>query len=158
MNALSIRPLAAGDLPTLHQMVTALASHHGDTATITMDDLRRDCLGPHPWLHVLIAELGVGAMGYAALCPLAQMLFGARGMDMHHLFVQKNARGHGVGQALIAAAIDLADRLACRFLTVGTHPDNHHAAEVYRAAGFEQLGEAGPRFRMMLTGNGRLEL
>lgn len=139
-----IRPIHEPDLSEVLEMIHALAAHHGDPVAVTLDDLRRDALGPHPWLRVLVAP----QQGYVALCPLAQLQFGVRGMDMHHLFVVADARGQGVGRALIAAAISYAKEEGCRYMMVGTHPDNVAAQGVYRSAGFENLPASGPRFRM----------
>lgn len=139
----TIRPVTEADLPEVLRMVHALAAHHNDRAQATLDDLRRDVLGAHPWIHLLVAQ----GVGYAALSPLAQLQFGVRGMDMHHLFGDSHARGRGIGHALISASLELTRGLGCRYMTVGTHPDNLAAQAVYRAVGFEQIDGAGPRFR-----------
>ncbi|GAA6176370.1 GNAT family N-acetyltransferase [Sulfitobacter pacificus] len=150
MTELSIRNVEDADLPSVLEMVQALAAHHGDAAQISLTELERDCLGTAPWLRVLVAVRGADILGYAALCPLAQMQFGVRGMDMHHLFVRADARGQGVGRALIDASIALTKSLGCRYMTVGTHPDNREAAMVYQAAGFDSLPPPGPRFRIKI--------
>ena len=143
-----IRPVTEFDLPHVHDMICGLARHHGDTATLTPDDLRRVALGAHPWLTILVAEAAPGLSGYAALFPLAQLQFGVRGMDLHHLFVRDGMRGKGVGRALVAAGIDVARARGCRFLAVGTDPGNHAAQDPYHALGFDRAPQAGPRFRM----------
>lgn len=88
-----IRPIDETDLEDVLEMIHGLAVHHGDIATVTVDDLRRDTLGPAPWVQILVAP----AMGYAALTPLAQMQFAVRGMDVHHLFVREPREGKGSG-------------------------------------------------------------
>ncbi len=148
MTAFTIRPLHPSDLPALLSMTRALAVHHGDTPGVTRESLTRDCLGPHPWLTVLIADVEGRATGYAALCPLAQMQFGVRGMDLHHLYVEEDQRGTGIGKALVAASLAATRAQECRYMTVGTHPDNHAAAALYAGLGFDTLPPPGPRFRM----------
>ena len=91
----------------------------------------------------MVAEQGTMLVGYGTLCPLVQLQFGARGMDMHHLFVMPQVRRSGVGAALIAACLDHAKDHHCAYMTVGTDPDNSAAQEVYRAAGFEDLPPPG---------------
>lgn len=150
MTDLTIRNIQEADLPTVLGMVQGLAAHHGDVAQISLTDLERDCLGTAPWVRTLVAVEGAQLLGYAALCPLVQMQFGVRGMDLHHLFVRSQARGGGVGRALIDASIALTKSLGCRYMTVGTHPDNKEAAMVYQAAGFDSLPPPGPRFRIRL--------
>lgn len=143
-----IRSVTENDLPELQEMVCGLARHHGDSATLTLDDLRRDALGAPPWLIILVAEAGERLLGYAALLPLGQLQFGIRGMDLHHLFIRENARGRGVGRMLVGACIDVARDRGCRFLAVGTSPRNQAAQDTYRALGFDQAPQAGPRFRV----------
>lgn len=151
MTDLIIRVLRAPDLPAVLEMVQALAAHHGDTATLTLDTLARDTLGEAPWLRVLVAEQNRRLVGYAALCPMARLQFGARAMDMHHLFVAKDQRGKGVGRALITETLEVCRALGCVAVTVGTDPENKTAAKVYKAAGFTPVPPQGPRFRIWLT-------
>lgn len=151
MTDLNIRPLIPADLTEVLEMVQALAAHHGDTATLTLETLTRDALGDAPWLRFLVAEQGRRLIGYAALCPMAQLQFGARGMDMHHLFVAHDQRGTGVGRALIAETLSVCRALGCVAVTVGTDPKNVAAARVYQTAGFKPVPPPGPRFRMRLA-------
>ncbi|MFK7879812.1 GNAT family N-acetyltransferase [Roseobacter sp.] len=148
-----IRPAEAKDLTALLGMIAALAQHHGDVATVSLDTLARDVLGPRPWVRVLLAEHAGECIGYAALCPLAKIQFGQRGMDLQHLFVVPKARRMGVGQALVRASEAVAHRDGCTYLSVGTHPDNTEAHQIYPALGFEILGSPGPRFGITIAPN-----
>ena len=150
MSQITIRPAQGRDFPQLLPMIHALAEHHGDTPSVTEADLLRDVLGTRRWLDVLVAEHEGVVAGYAALCPLAQLQFGMRGMDLHHLYVAPDGRGRGTGRALIHAALAHCADNGCRYMTVGTHPANEAAARLYAAAGFESLPPPGPRFRMRL--------
>ena len=146
-----IRPCTAGDIPHLLPMVQALARHHGDNPTVTEDSLARNVLGPAPWIILILAEAeGGGLVGYTALSPLMQLHAGVRGMDMHHLFVRPDFRGRGVGRALVDGALTAARDRACRYMMVGTHPDNSAAQQFYRDAGFEAFSGGGPRFGIRL--------
>ena len=128
----------------------ALAAYHGDAATLSLAALERDSLGPAPWVTLLVAEGTTGLHGYAALCPQMQLQFGARGMDLHHLFVCDTARGKGVGRALVQAALEHARRQGCVYVTVGTDLQNRRAQAFYRRAGFDQIAP-DPRFRVKLA-------
>ncbi|WP_299282673.1 GNAT family N-acetyltransferase [uncultured Tateyamaria sp.] len=146
----TIRPVDPADIPALHMMICALAAHHGDTPNINPTHLRRDVLGTCPWYTVLVAEQDAALIGYAALLPLGQLQFGARGMDMHHLFVRDHRRGQGVGAALVSASQAHCRKVGCTVLTVGTHPDNAKAARFYERRGFEPRSGPGPRFSIRL--------
>ena len=144
------RSATADDLPAVLPMIHALAAHHGDIATLTLETLAQDTAGPRPWITLIVAETDSALVGYAALCPLAQLPFGVRGMDMHHLFVAESHRNSGVGRALTDASLAQARRMGCRYVMVGTHPDNLAAQAIYAAMGFEQRPDGGPRFRIRL--------
>ena len=145
-----IRKVTEADCAQLLGMVQGLAVHHDDVAKASLQTLRRDVLGDAPWLRVLIALIGDAPVGYIALCPLAQMQFGVRGMDMHHLFVKAGFRGRGIGGQLIGAAKQKARGLGCDFMMVGTHPDNRAAQAFYLSQGFTLRHQTDPRFRLVL--------
>lgn len=140
------------DAARIVEMAGKLADHHGDTPTLTAEHLIRDISGEYPWLHVLVAEADGELVGYAALCRLTQLQFGLRGMDMHHLFTEASFRGQGVGHILVEASKITARALACSYMTVGTHPDNHKAQAFYEALGFERRDAYPPRFAIQLQG------
>ena len=145
-----VRAAIAADIAQLLPLIAGLAAHHGDIATVTVADLQRDLFGPHPWFYILVAQRCDDLVGYAALLPLAQLQFGKRGVDMHHLFVRQAERGQGIGRALIAAAQDFARDLGCCYFTVGTHADNLRAQATYPALGFHPAAPHGPRFAVQL--------
>ena len=148
MEKLTIRPVKRADLPALLDMVQALARHHGDDPTATIDTLARDLLGRDRWAHALVACRGPDLLGYALLCPLMRAQYGQRGMDLHHLYVVGHNRRQGVGRALIAAARTTAQTAGASYLSVGTHPDNFAAAAVYQASGFTPVPMSGLRFTL----------
>ncbi|UIJ32725.1 GNAT family N-acetyltransferase [Cereibacter azotoformans] len=128
-------------------MAVKLADHHGDTPTLTANDLIRDISGENPWLYVLVAEADGELVGYVARCRLIRLQFGLRGMDMHHLFTEAPFRGHGAGHSLVEASKIKARALSCSYMTVGTHPDNHKAQAFYEALGFERKDTHPPALR-----------
>jgi len=147
------RDMNADDVPVVLEMVHALAAYNGDTSTLTQDALVRDALADSPWITVLVAENSEGVVGYAALCPLAQLQFGARGVDIHHLFVMQSARGQGVGNQLIKACIARSREMGCRYILIGTQPENIKAQKIYLSAGFSKIPAPGPRFRIKFDGD-----
>ena len=139
-----IRPAIPADLPRLRAMVHALAAHHGDPPACTPQALERDLFGPCAFLTVLIAD-----GGYTALHPVAQLHWGLRGIEMHHLFVAPDQRGTGLGRALVAAAVAHARADGAAYLSLGTHPDNHAARAFYARLGFAPR-DPGPRLALRL--------
>ncbi|WP_424832994.1 N-acetyltransferase family protein [Ruegeria sp.] len=146
-----IRRARPTDIEQIVQMVTQLAKHHGDKPTITREALARDLFGEIPWIFVVVAETDDKLIGYAAMCRLTRLQFGARGMDMHHLFTEGQFRGQGVGRGLVEACKIEAITLSCSYLTVGTHPENHEAQAFYTSLGFERRDAHPPRFSIRLV-------
>ncbi len=147
---LRIRDAHPDDTTVLLSMIRALAAHHQDVPDINAAALRRDVFGKPPWVHVLVAETKGKVIGYTVLSPLSQLQLGRRGIDMHHLFVERCHRGMGVGRRLIKGAIDKARALSCSYMMVGTHPDNSQAQATYLACGFTRRDAVHPRFHLAL--------
>ncbi|MBV7408876.1 MULTISPECIES: GNAT family N-acetyltransferase [Roseobacteraceae] len=147
---ITIRKMRETDVPEVVTMISGLAACHDDVPDIDPDRLARDALGKDPWMTVLVADGGSRLVGYAALMREAQLHFGARGMNLHHLFVCRDARGNNVGAALVRACREMAHSQECSFMTVGTHPDNHKAKRFYEREGFLRRSGTGPRFSVRL--------
>nr|WP_321509524.1 GNAT family N-acetyltransferase [uncultured Celeribacter sp.] len=149
--SLSIRPAERRDIPDLLIMIDALASQNHDRMRLDEWSLIDILFAPSPWVRILVAENHNEVVGYAALVGGLQLQFGARTMDLHHLYVKDGLRGLGVGRALIDAARATARNLGCVRLTVGTHTENTRAQAIYQASGFTRIQPRGPRYEMALN-------
>lgn len=146
-----IRTATSADLPELCKMVHALAAYHGDSATATVAQLQRDLFGSAPWLHALVYQGERHLLGYAALTQLARVQYGQRGMDLHHLYVRSDARGDGIGKALLAASLDYARSKMASYVTVSALPGNDIAQAFYLAQGFHPAPVTGLRYAFNLA-------
>lgn len=148
----TIRVPRREDLATLATMVAELGTHHGDTATLDAVMLERDLFGPLPWVRGLIAEADGDLIGYVLLTPAYRALDGARGLEIHHLYVRPTFRNHGVGHNLVAIARDEARRLGCSYLTVGAATGNFRAHRFYETNAFTPRPVTGMRFQQVVVG------
>ena len=149
---LTIRDARRSDRARIVELVGAIAEHHGDVARLTEEQLARDAFSSAPWVYLLVAETADGRIvGYAALCPLLHLQFGARSLDLHHLFVEPGFRRKGVGAVLIEGVKRKATALDCVQIYVGALLENTDAQAFYIAQGFEPRPSATPRFRLKLT-------
>ena len=146
-----VRAVERGDLPALLAMVVALTQHHGDVARVTLESLERDFFGPVAWYHGLIAVQDAKVVGYAAALPLGRLGYGARGLDLHHLFVRPDTRLLGVGRALVHGVEDLGRNLGCSYVIIGTHPENVSAQAYYQHLGYGTHASTGKRFTKPLV-------
>jgi ribosomal protein S18 acetylase RimI-like enzyme len=62
--------------------------------------------------------------------------------------VERGARGHGLGRALLAAAIAWARKAELSWLDLGVFAHNERARALYRAVGFVEVGVTRDRFRV----------
>jgi GNAT superfamily N-acetyltransferase len=145
-----IRAVERGDLAALLALVVALTQHHGDVARVTVEILERDFLGARAWYHGLVAVQDAKVVGYAAALPLGRLGYGARGLDLHHLFVFPDSRMSGVGRALVRGVEDLGRNLGCSYVIIGTHPDNLAAQAYYQHLGYGPHASTGKRFTKAL--------
>ncbi|KZL16492.1 GNAT family N-acetyltransferase [Pseudovibrio sp. Ad26] len=144
---INIRDADRSDIPALLPMIRALAQYHGDDAAVSTQSLARDAFEDPPWIYIVVAELEERIIGYAALCPLMQLQTSTRGIDMHHLFIEEEHRGRGVGKQLIDGAISKARDLNCSYMMVGASQRNTAAQAVYLSYGFKKRPQSGAKFR-----------
>jgi GNAT superfamily N-acetyltransferase len=74
-------------------------------------------------------------VGYACLYWHFSSLAAAEAVLMNDLYVEPDARGRGVGRALIGASLALARERGARHLEWSTAPDNETAQRLYDSTG-----------------------
>lgn len=101
----AVRAARPEDVPTIVELVKALADYEREPAAAiaTEEDLRRDGFGATPAFHVLIAEDGDRAIGFALYFFSYSTWRGRRCLYLEDLFVRPEARGAGAGIALMRA-------------------------------------------------------
>jgi GNAT superfamily N-acetyltransferase len=142
----TIRAARPGDIPALRTMIGELAAFHGDAAPLDADTLSRDLFGTVPWITALVAEADGELIGYAILVPLYRAQQGARGMDLHHLYVRSAHRGTGIGRHLVAQAREEARRAGCAYLSVSAATGNVQAHRFYEQQDFTPGPVTGMRY------------
>jgi GNAT superfamily N-acetyltransferase len=95
----------------------------------------RRFLAPSEIGMLLGARDGERLLGYACLYWHFSSLAPAETVLMNDLFVTAEARGKGVGRALIEAAREVARERGCATLEWSTAPDNHTAQRLYDSTG-----------------------
>ncbi|MEZ5754865.1 MAG: GNAT family N-acetyltransferase [Paracoccaceae bacterium] len=102
-----IRLATPEDLPALHAMSQALATHL-DEAPRDMFTLHRDAF-ILPGTRVLVARSAGGAAGYLLMRLTRDPITRSAGYEIAALFVAPAHRRHGIGRRLIGAARLLAE-------------------------------------------------
>lgn len=155
MTQIQVRPFMHADVGELLELMRGLARFEGyiDDFVVTEQDLVRFGLGAEPAFEAFVAEGsdGRGLLGMVVLYRIPWTYDLRPTLVMKELFVRDDARGRGVGQALLKRAAARAREIDCPRLIWTVLPSNTAAKRFYSAAGATQdldwehwqLGEAG---------------
>jgi ribosomal protein S18 acetylase RimI-like enzyme len=144
-----VRPARATDLPAMAAMAAKLVKQHHAADPLRFmlpDDVER---GYQRWFsHELaskevvmrVAELDGALVGYT-YARLEERdwnaLLDACGA-LHDIFVDESARGHGVGEALLASTLAGLRELGAPRVVLSTMWENHAAQRLFERAGFRR--------------------
>ena len=112
---LRLRPATEADVPTLLRLIRALAAYEREPEAVvaTEADLLRDGFGPRPRFSALIAEWNGVPVGFALWFFVWSTWQGKSGLYLEDLFVEPDARGKGIGEALLRELAATALREGC---------------------------------------------
>jgi GNAT superfamily N-acetyltransferase len=110
-----VRPATSADVPTILAFIRALADYERmlDQVIATEDGLRRALFGPRPYAEVAIADAPGRPLGFALFFHTFSTFLGQPGIYLEDLFVIPEARGRGVGRALLRHLAGLAVARGC---------------------------------------------
>ncbi len=137
-----LRSAEKRDAALILAMIRELATFEkaADAVRATVADLERDGWGPEPRFEALIAELDGEPVGFALFHPNYSTWEGCAGLHLEDLYVRPQARGRGVGRALVARLAALTVARGGKRLTLSVLHWNP-ARDVYHALGFTHLDE-----------------
>jgi GNAT superfamily N-acetyltransferase len=103
MGGIQIIEAREEDVPEILRMIQGLAEYEKLThvCTATEEQLRRTLFGPRPGAEVLLAKSDESCVGFALFFSNYSTFLAKPGMYLEDLFVKPEARGQGVGLALL---------------------------------------------------------
>lgn len=138
----SVRPATKTDVPAITRIynqgiVDRVATLETDERD---EDERRAWLVSREERHpVVVAERGGSVVGWGSLNS-----FNPRPAYRHvadiSVYVEREARGTGVGRALLDRLVELAREIGYHKLVLATFPFNPAGQALYRRAGFREVG------------------
>jgi GNAT superfamily N-acetyltransferase len=137
-----IAPARPEDCATVLALIRALAEYERLSHLVvgTEDDLRRELFGVHPVIEAVLAWDGDGtAVGFALYFHNYSTFLARRGLYLEDLFVVPEARGRGIGKALIAHCARVAVTRGCGRFEWSVLDWNEPAITFYRSLGAELL-------------------
>ena len=139
----AIRFAEPGDLAIIHDFIRALADYErlADEVRVDEDMLGRHLFGPKPMAEVLIAEAAGTPVGFALFFHNFSTFEGRPGLYLEDLFVVPEARGKGVGKALLVRLAQLALERDCARFEWWVLDWNEPAIDFYRSIGAKPMDE-----------------
>ncbi|MFM6932604.1 MAG: N-acetyltransferase family protein [Novosphingobium sp.] len=140
---LSIRPAARADLPLIAQFIRDLAAYEQLSEDVRFDEavMGEKLFGARPYAEVVIGEVDGTAQGFALFFHNFSTFEGLPGIYLEDLFVRPNARGSGMGKALLAHLAALAVERGCARLEWSVLDWNAPAIGFYEKLGARGMDE-----------------
>jgi GNAT superfamily N-acetyltransferase len=141
--ALEIVAAGEDDLPVILELITELAVYEklAHQVVASEADLRRYLFGERRFAEVLLARDGGATRGFALFFHNFSTFLGRPGIYLEDLFVRPEARGHGVGRALLTRLAALAVERGCGRLEWSVLDWNEPAIGFYERMGARVMDE-----------------
>ncbi len=154
-----VRFATRADVPLLLEFISELAAFEklASEAVATREGLLASMFGPRPYAEALIVELEGRPVGFALFFHSFSTFLGAPGLYLEDLFVRPEARGRGVGRALMSVLARLTLQRGCRRFEWSVLDWNSGALDFYRALGAVPMNEwtvqrlTGPALERLAT-------
>ncbi len=138
---LSIRPASRTDLPLIAKFIRDLAEYEKLAHEVRFDEavLGERLFGARPYAEVLIGETDGGPQGFALFFHNFSTFEGRPGIYLEDLFVRPEARGSGLGKALLKRLAALAVERDCARLEWSVLDWNEPAITFYQSLGAKSM-------------------
>jgi GNAT superfamily N-acetyltransferase len=141
--SIDIRTATLADVPVILAFIVALAEYEklAHAVMATQEMLREHLFGPRPAAEVLIASMDEHPVGFALFFPSFSTFLARPGIYLEDLFVRPEARGRGVGKALLKSVAKIAAQRHCGRLEWAVLDWNEPAIAFYKKLGAVAMDE-----------------
>ena len=141
--SLSIRSATPADISLIGQFNRDLAEYEKLAHEERFDEavMAQKLFGPRPYAEVLIGEIDGTPQGFALFFHNFSTFEGRPGIYLEDLFVRPDARGSGLGKALLGKLAALAVERDCARLEWSVLDWNTPAIDFYKALGARPMDE-----------------
>lgn len=141
--SLSIRSATSADISLIGQFIRDLAEYEKLAHEVRFDEavMAQKLFGPRPFAEVLIGEIDGTPQGFALFFHNFSTFEGRPGIYLEDLFVRPDARGSGLGKALLGKLAALAVERDCARLEWSVLDWNTPAIDFYKALGARPMDE-----------------
>ncbi len=140
---ISIRPATPADISLIGQFIRDLAEYEKLAHEVRFDEavMAQKLFGPRTFAEVLIGEIDGTPQGFALFFHNFSTFEGRPGIYLEDLFVRPDARGSGLGKALLGKLAALAVERDCARLEWSVLDWNTPAIDFYKALGARPMDE-----------------
>ena len=140
---IDIQKAEARDIPLILHFIQSLAEYErlGDSCIATEEKQRKTLFSESPAAEVIIARVDGDPMGFALFFHNYSTFLAQRGIYLEDLFVKPEARGKGVGFALLSALARVAVERGCGRLEWAVLDWNQLAIDFYKRIGAVPLDD-----------------
>lgn len=140
---LSIRPAICADIPLIAQFIRDLADYERLAHEVRFDEavLADRLFGARPYAEVLIGEIDGAPQGFALFFHNFSTFEGKPGIYLEDLFVRPEARGSGLGKALLKRLAAMAVERDCARLEWSVLDWNEPSIQFYKSLGAKAMDE-----------------
>jgi len=141
--SLSIRSATPADISLIGQFIRDLAEYEKLAHEVRFDEavMAQKLFGPRPYAEVLIGKIDGTPQGFALFFHNFSTFEGRPGIYLEDLFVRPEARGSGLGKALLGKLAALAVERDCARLEWSVLDWNTPAIDFYKALGARPMDE-----------------
>ncbi len=134
---MTIRPATPADISAILQLIRDLAAYERepDAVKVTVAGLTATLFGPTPSAEAIVAELAGAVVGVALFFTNFSTWSGRNGIYLEDLYVRPEARGTGLGKALLQRLAALAVARGCARVEWSVLDWNAPAIDFYRSLG-----------------------
>jgi GNAT superfamily N-acetyltransferase len=139
----TIRPATLADLSLIAALIRELADYEKLAHAVRFDEatLERNLFGPRPMAEVVIGEADGVAQGFALFFHNFSTFEGKPGIYLEDLYVRPEARGKGLGKALLQHLAGIALERDCARLEWSVLDWNAPAIAFYESLGARMMDE-----------------
>lgn len=139
--SISIRAAVPADIDLIFHFVCQLAEYERlrHEVRATPEGLAAKLFGPRPYAEVLIAEQDSAPVGFALFFHNFSTFEGKPGLYLEDLYVLPEARGAGIGKALLQQLAQIALERDCARLEWWVLDWNEPAIAFYRSIGARSM-------------------
>lgn len=140
---LTLRIAERADVPILLAFIRELADFERLSAEVAADEaaLERGLFGPRPYAEAVIGRYDGIDSAFALFFHTFSTFLGQPGLYLEDLYVRPEARGRGIGRALLGYVGRVAVHRNCGRLELAVLHWNEPAIRLYRRLGVEPMND-----------------